>query len=76
MPRVIITDPVMVMLRQLTAPGYAFRQTAELLPDGRWSVEVDEDVVEAIDRLRKPGEDDDTVIFRLCANALGQQPLH
>lgn len=72
--KITISEPVMDMIRRLTTPGYAFRQTAELLPDGSWSLEVDDDVAERIDRLRRPGEDDDTVILRLCANALGQQP--
>ena len=55
-------------------PGYTIRQTAIRLPDGRWTIPVDDEVFDRIDAARLPGETDDDTVSRLLRTVIGKKP--
>ncbi|MDO8360975.1 MAG: hypothetical protein Q7T08_13200 [Devosia sp.] len=60
--------------RSTALEGRDVRQTATRLPDGRWTIPVDDEVFEHIGAARLPGETDDDVASRLVRAAVGKKP--
>ena len=50
------------------------RQTATRLPDGRWTISVDNEVFDHVRAARLPGETDDDAVSRLLRLAIGGKP--
>ena len=73
MPRLIITIDTVRLIREQTLPGFAFRETATPLEDGRRELAVNDEVYSAINQARLPGETDDDVVVRLVRATIGQR---
>lgn len=55
-------------------PGYDLRQTSARLPDGRWTIPVDDEMFECIEAARLPRETDDNSVSRRLRTAIGKKP--
>lgn len=65
MKLVELTDEAHRAVRaEATSP---FRQTARRLPNGNWAVPLSEDVVDALERARLPGETASDAVLRAVA---------
>ena len=71
---VTVSDETKRLIDVQALPGYTIRQTATPLPDGRWTIPVDDEVFGHIDGARLPGETDDDVVSRLLRAATGRKP--
>ena len=74
MRTIIVSDETRQLIDAQALPGYMIRQPATRLPDGRWTIPVDDEVFEHIDAARLPGETDDDVVSRLVRAATGKKP--
>ena len=74
MRTIIVSDETKHLIDAQVQPGYDLRQTATRLPDGRWTVPVDDEVFDRIDAARLPGETDDDSVSRLLRAATGKKP--
>ena len=78
MPHKCPDDPLRALPKHLidaqVQSGYDLRQTATRLPDGRWTIPVDDEVFEHIQAARLPGETDDDTLSRLLRAAIGGKP--
>ena len=64
---ITVSDETKHLIDAEALPGYTIRRTATRLPDGRWTIPVDDEVLDHIAAARLPGEiDDDTVSFALA----------
>ena len=71
---ITMSDETKHLIDTQVQPGYALRRTATRLPDGRWTIPVDDEVFEHIEATRLPGETDDDVVSRLLRAATGRKP--
>ena len=71
---ITVSDETKHLIDAQALPGYDVRQTATRLPDGRWTIPVDDEVFEHIDAARLPGETDDDTVCRLLRAAIGKKP--
>ena len=71
---ITVSDETKQLIDPQVQSGYDLRQTATRLPDGRWTIPVDDEVLEHIDVARLPGETDDDTVSRLLRAAIGKKP--
>ena len=71
---ITVSDETKHLIDTQALPGYTIHRTAARLPDGRWTIPVDDEVFEHIDAARLPGETDDDVVSRLVRAATGKKP--
>ena len=71
---ITVSDETKHLIDAKVQPGYDLRQTAARLPDGRWTIPVDDEVFEHIAAARLPGETDDDTVSRLLRAAIGKKP--
>ena len=71
---IIVSDETKHLIDAQALPGYTIRRSATRLPDGRWTIPVDDEVFEHIDTVRLPGETDDDTVSRLLRLAIGGKP--
>ena len=71
---IIVSDETKHLIDAQALPGYTIRRSATRLPDGRWTIPVDDEVLEHIDTVRLPGETDDDTVSRLLRLAIGGKP--
>ena len=69
-----VSDETKHLIDAQVQRGYALRQTATRLPNGRWTIPVDDEVFDHIDGARLPGETDDDAVSRLLRVATGKKP--
>ncbi|MBI4924105.1 MAG: hypothetical protein HY834_20410 [Devosia nanyangense] len=68
---ITVSDDTKHLIDAQALPGYTIRRTATRLPDGRWTIPVDDEVFEHIDAARLLGETDDDTVSRLLRAAIG-----
>lgn len=71
---ITVGDETKRLIDDQALPGYAIRQTATRLPDGQWSIPIDDEVFRHIDSARQPGETDNDTVSRLLRLAVGRKP--
>ena len=71
---ITVSDETKHLVDAHVQPGYDLRQTATRLPDGRWTIPVDDEVFDRIAAARLPGETDDDTLSRLLRAAIGKKP--
>ena len=71
---ITVSDETKHLIDAQVQPGYTIRRTATRLPDGRWTIPVDDEVFDHIDAARLPGETDDDTVSRLLRAAIGKKP--
>ena len=71
---ITVTDETKHLIDAQVQPGYDLHQTATRLPDGCWTIPVDDEVFDRIAAARLPGETDDDVVGRLLRAAIGKKP--
>ncbi|MBI4923345.1 MAG: hypothetical protein HY834_16510 [Devosia nanyangense] len=71
---ITVSDETKHLIDAQALPGYTIRRTATRLPDGRWTIPVDDEVFDRIAAARLPGETDDDVVGRLLRAAIGKKP--
>ena len=71
---ITVSDETKRLIDAEALPGYTIRRTATRLPDGRWTIPVDDEVFDHVDAARLPGETDDDTVSRLLRAAIGKKP--
>ena len=71
---ITVSDETTHLIDAQVQPGYDLRQTATRLPDGRWTIPVDDEVFNHVHAARLPGETDNDVVSRLLRLAIGKMP--
>ena len=71
---ITVSDETKRLIDAEALPGYAIRRTAARLPDGRWTIPVDDEVFDHIDVARLPNETDDNTVSRLLRAAIARKP--
>ncbi|MBI4924111.1 MAG: hypothetical protein HY834_20440 [Devosia nanyangense] len=71
---ITVSDETKRLIDVQALPGYTIRRTAARLPDGRWTIPVDDEVFDRIAAARLPGETDDDTVSRLLRAAIGKKP--
>ena len=71
---ITVSDETKRLIDAQVQAGCDLRQSATRLPDGHWTIPVDDEVFDHIDAARLPGETDDDVVSRLLRLAIGKRP--
>ena len=74
MKTITVSDETRQLIDAQVQAGYDLRQTATPLPDGRWTISVDDEVFDRIADACLPGETDDDTVSRLLRAAIGRKP--
>jgi hypothetical protein len=74
MPKVVITEETLGLIRENVSFGAVFRGMSEKRDDGMWEVPLSVHTWELLDERRLAGESDDDLVSRVVREAMGKKP--